>query len=116
MTLEGALAGGGLVTRRWREEGRDLLRQRNSLREDAVQNLGPQTRGLELSDHLAVGSRTFLLEDADVLHRDDVLLPPDHLRDLNHLARTVAQTVELHEEVDRARDLLPDRAHRQVDA
>src|SRR5260370_28555326 len=109
MELTGALVGGGLVSRRRREERRDLLRQRNSLREDAVQNLGTQTRGLELSDDLAVGSRPLLLEDEDVLHRDDLLLHADHLGDLSHLARTVAQTVELHEKDDGARDLLPDR-------
>src|SRR5712691_4521537 len=100
MALEGALAGRGLVSRRRREEGRDLLRQRNSLREDAVENLGPTASGLELSENLAVGSRAFLLEEEEVLHRDDFLLYAHHLGDLSHLARTVAQTVELHEEVD----------------
>src|SRR5450759_3328156 len=110
------LVGGGLVPGRRREQHRDLLRQGNSLREDPVQDFRSEAAGLELGDHLAVGCGALLLQDEDVLHRDDVLLHADDLADRSHLAGAVAKAVQLDDEVDAAAHLLADRPHRQVDA
>src|ERR1700686_4866255 len=91
----GRLAGRGLVSRRRREQHRDLLRQGNSLGEDAVEDLRPKAGRLELGDHLSVGGRALLLQREDVLHRDDVHLHADDLADRRHLARAVPKAVQL---------------------
>src|SRR5207245_3659253 len=112
----GCLAGRGLVSGRRREQGRDLLRERDALVEHAVQDLRPEAARLELRDDLAVGRGALLVHHEDVLHGDHVLLHAHDLGDGGDLARPVAQPVQLHDEVDRARDLLPDCAHGEVDA
>src|SRR5688572_5231929 len=47
--------------------------------------------GLEAAGHLAGVVEALLLEDEDVLHRDDVALEPGDLGDVRHLALPVPE-------------------------
>src|SRR3990172_8740153 len=65
--------------------------------------------------HLAVDERG-LLEDEDVLEDDGLALDALDLGDVRDLARAVLQPRDLHDDVERAGDLLLDGPGRQVDA
>src|SRR6185312_13008924 len=54
--------------------------------------------------------------DEDVLERDHVRLHPENLRDVRDPAGAVDQAADLDQEVEGARDLLANRAVRQLDA
>src|SRR5450759_493899 len=112
----GRLVSRGLVAGGRREQHRDLLGKRDSLGEDAVQDFRPQAGRLELRDHLSVRGRALLLQHEDVLHGDDVLLHADDLGDRGHLARAIAQPVQLDDEVDAAAHLLANGPYGKVDA
>ena len=49
--------------------------------------------------HLARFRDAGLLEQEDVLQRDDVLLHPDHFGDVRDAARAVAEARDLHEQI-----------------
>src|SRR5450759_4328322 len=105
-----------LVSGGRREQHRDLFGKRDSLREDPVQDFRPQAGRLEFRDHLSVRGRALLLQHEDVLHGDDVLLHADDLGDRRHLARAIAQPVQLDDEVDAAAHLLANSPYGKVDA
>ena len=52
----------------------------------------------------------------DVLKRDGLAFHALHLGDAGDLAGTVAEALDLDDQVECARDLLTDRSHREVDA
>src|SRR5919198_1671181 len=56
------------------------------------------------------------LEDEEVLHRDEVALVAADFADLRDLARAVLHALDVHDEIDRGRDLLADGAEREVRA
>src|SRR2546425_5078165 len=80
------LFGRGFVPCRGREQVQDLLRQRDSLGEDPVQDLRAEAGWLEVRDHLSLSRRTFLLQHEDVLHRDGFHLHTHDLCDRRDLA------------------------------
>ena len=57
-----------------------------------------------------------VVEQEQVLERDDVALHADDLGDVRDVARAVLEPGLVHDQVDRAGDLLADGADRQVDA
>ena len=61
-----------------------------------------------------VGDHALDLELEQLLERDHVGLHPLHLGDRGDAARAVLQPLEVDDQVERRRDLLADRAHRQV--
>ena len=63
---------------------------------------------------LPAGANAGLLEQEDVLHRDDFAFHAGDLGDRRDLARAVRLTRDLHDEVDGRRHLLPDGAVRDV--
>src|SRR5688572_14708765 len=62
---------------------------------------------------LAVGVLAGDFVDDEVLQRDDLVLHAEHLGDVGHLARAVAQARGLDDDVDRADDHFANRAHGQ---
>ena len=73
-------------------------------------NAGPQPGRPELADDRAVRLDAVDVELEQVLERDRVALHPLHLGDRGHVPGAVVEPVELDDQVERRRDLLPDRA------
>src|SRR6185503_5559191 len=82
---------------------------------ELLAELRANARRAQAALHLAV-DECGLLEHEDVLQDDCVTFHALDLGDVRDLARAVLQTGDLHDEVERGRDLLAHRALRQVDA
>ena len=68
---------------------------------------------LQLAEDLAV-AEVGLPEREDLLGKDLVVLDAEDLDDADDLPRAVAEPGRVDDDVDRGRDLLPDRPHRQL--
>ena len=75
---------------------------------------GRRPVGLEPARDRPVGRDRLDLELEDVLELDDVRLHAEHLGDRDDAPRAVLHAVDVHEQVERRRDVLADRAQRQV--
>ena len=89
----------------------DLLLQQTYEREtdstmQMVEGLGEDTDLLQVAQELP--------EPSDLLESDDITLHPDDLGKLCETTLTVGKACNLHDDVDGARDLLPNRAVRQA--
>ena len=76
-------------------------------------NVGADTGGLEATHDAAIAD-TGLLEREDLLGQDGVVFDPVDLGDADDLARTVAESCGVDDDVHGRGDLLADRAHRQL--
>ena len=81
---------------------------------ELAEEAGTQAGRLEPADDLAVGVDPVDLELEQLLERDHLALHPLHLGDLDDAAGAVVEPVELDDQVERGRDVLPDRAQRQL--
>src|SRR5258705_9776144 len=96
-------------------EAEEARRQMDPHHLELLDELGANARRLEAALDLALHDPG-LLEDEHVLHDDDVAFHALDLGDVDDLPGPVLEPALLDDQIDRRRDLLPDRPDRQVDA
>jgi hypothetical protein len=81
---------------------------------ELVEKCRTEAGRLEVADHNALRRHLLDLEVEELLERDRLRLHPLHLHDRGDAAGAVFEPLEVDDHVERSRDLLPNRAHRQV--
>src|SRR5664280_1908061 len=97
------------------DEAEESGRQVDPLHLELLDELRTNASGLEAALDLALDDAR-LLEDEDVLHHDDIALHPLDLGDVRDATGAVLEPGLVDDEVDGRRDLLADRAEREVHA
>src|SRR5271156_966609 len=89
-------------------------RQLNSGNAQTFRKFGTYPGGKEFTEHFAVLANAALAESKNVLHGHDVAFHTRDFRNTDHLARSIAEAAHLNDQVDRRRDLAPNRGIRNA--